>query len=241
MRDDEDLQLAREAIDGSATALLRVIDRRIARAVAQLTSEQLAGAAELRDFAAALRASPPPAEDPVTMVRRMVEIATLLTQASAPADESAHRPCARCGHRWGFHDPITRDDNGNVQGVCRHGECGSPTGCGLYLDPEREERERHAQMVGAVPYRPDPGAVPVPPGALRDANGRVWIPIPSSCQDPWHEARAAHPGITSACPRCRAQPALGRVPWESAGGPNECEHGYAAGIMCPACRENDRS
>jgi protein gp37 len=25
------------------------------------------------------------------------------------------------------------------------------------------------------------------------------------------------------------------IPWECAGGPNECEHGYAAGIPCPKC------
>lgn len=23
--------------------------------------------------------------------------------------------------------------------------------------------------------------------------------------------------------------------WAAAGGPNECEHGYAAGVPCPAC------
>lgn len=25
------------------------------------------------------------------------------------------------------------------------------------------------------------------------------------------------------------------VPWERAGGPDECEHGYAAGVPCPTC------
>lgn len=25
------------------------------------------------------------------------------------------------------------------------------------------------------------------------------------------------------------------LPWANAGGPNECEHGYAAGIPCPGC------
>jgi hypothetical protein len=33
------------------------------------------------------------------------------------------------------------------------------------------------------------------------------------------------------------------VPWQSAGGPNECPHGYAAGIPCPTCStvESDES
>lgn len=30
-------------------------------------------------------------------------------------------------------------------------------------------------------------------------------------------------------------PALFPVPWEQAGGPNECKHGYAQGIPCPHC------
>lgn len=25
------------------------------------------------------------------------------------------------------------------------------------------------------------------------------------------------------------------IPWSDAGGPNECQHGYAAGISCPTC------
>lgn len=25
------------------------------------------------------------------------------------------------------------------------------------------------------------------------------------------------------------------LPWDSSGGPNECAHGYAAGIPCPSC------
>lgn len=27
------------------------------------------------------------------------------------------------------------------------------------------------------------------------------------------------------------------LPWAEAGGPDECEHGYAAGIPCPKCDE----
>lgn len=27
------------------------------------------------------------------------------------------------------------------------------------------------------------------------------------------------------------------LPWANAGGPNECKHGYAAGIPCPDCDE----
>ena len=30
------------------------------------------------------------------------------------------------------------------------------------------------------------------------------------------------------------------LPWENAGGPNECRHGYAEGIDCPRCDEEDR-
>lgn len=34
---------------------------------------------------------------------------------------------------------------------------------------------------------------------------------------------------------CTNRPTARSVPWSHAGGPNECPHGYAEGVPCPAC------
>lgn len=62
-------------------------------------------------------------------------------------------------------------------------------------------------------------AVPAPPSCTmeRDASGRLVVRSP---------VQTSRPADGDASPP---------VPWERAGGPDECPHGYAAGVPCPTC------
>lgn len=130
-QDDEDLKLARKAIDGDAAAFLRVMDRRIARAIGLVDPEAVG---RIEHFATLLREVSTPREDAAARVRRMLDLVQELvpfSQDPAPEPQLAHRPCARCAHPWLAHESLTIDQSGMYQA-----RCGRPCTCQLYVDPD---------------------------------------------------------------------------------------------------------